>query len=217
MDWLSVNDIRLLLTGLQMTLVLTVAGSVLAMGLGIVIALYRFLVPQPLSWLGTLYVDGIRSMPLVLYLVLVFTILPVPPMERAIFALATFNAAFIAEVIRSAVESLDQNQLKAAALLGMSDFQVFLTVALPQALARMIPAFVNQLNTLLKDTSLVSLGILELAKAGEILMERAWDDAFKIILVVGALYFVLCLGLSLMGQYLEKVMRPWRQPGGIQL
>jgi His/Glu/Gln/Arg/opine family amino acid ABC transporter permease subunit len=210
MNWISQSDINLLLSGLQMTVLLAFFGGILAMGLGIAIALYRFLMPAPFSWLGTLYVDGIRSMPLVLYLVLVFTVLPVPPFERAVFALATFNAAFIAEVIRSAIQSLDTNQLRAGTLLRMSEYQIFMTIALPQAMARMIPAFINQLNTLLKDTSLVSLGILELAKAGEILMERAWDDAFRVILVVGALYFTLCLGLSVLGQILEKMMRPWQ-------
>lgn len=210
MDWLSPTDIGLLWNGLQMTLLLAVFGSALALVLGIAIAMYRFLMPAPFNWLGTLYVDGIRSMPLVLYLVLIFTVLPVPPFERAVFALGTFNAAFIAEVIRSAIHSLDMNQLRAATLLGLSDFQVFMTIVLPQATARMVPAFINQLNTLLKDTSLVSLGILELAKAGEILMERAWADAFKVILVVGAVYFVLCLGLSILGQFIEKRMRPWQ-------
>lgn len=210
MDWLSQSDIQLLWSGLRMTVLLAVLGSLLTLGLGIAVALYRFLMPAPLRWIGTLYVDGIRSMPLVLYLVLIFTILPVPPLERAVFALATFNAAFIAEIIRSAIQSLDPNQLRAATLLGMSEYQVFMNVALPQSLARMIPAFINQLNTLLKDTSLVSLGILELAKSGEILMERAWDDAFTVILVVGGIYFILCLGLSILGQILEKVLRPWQ-------
>lgn len=210
MSWISHNDLLLLWSGLQMTLLLAFLGAMLAMTLGVAVALYRFLMPVPFAWLGTLYVDGIRSMPLVLYLVLIFTVLPVPPLERAVFALGTFNAAFIAEVIQSAIQSLDANQLRAASLLGMSEYQVFMTVALPQAMARMIPAFINQLNTLLKDTSLVSLGILELAKAGEILMERSWDDALKIILIIGALYFVLCLGLSIFGQVLERLMRPWQ-------
>jgi polar amino acid transport system permease protein len=174
--------------------------------------MYRFLMPGPFRWVGTLYVDGIRSMPLVLYLVLIFTILPVPPFQRAVFALATFNAAFIAEIIRSAIQSLDKNQFRAAYLLGLSDTQVFLQVALPQSMARMVPAFINQLNTLLKDTSLVSMGALELAKAGEILMERAWDDAFKVILILGAIYFIVCLGLSILGQFLEKTLRPWHRP-----
>ncbi len=215
MNWLSLSDFHLLWSGLQMTLLLTVTGSVLTLLLGIGIAMYRFLMPTPLRWLGTLYVDGIRSMPLVLYLVLIFTVLPVPPVQRAVFALATFNAAFIAEIIRSAIESLDRNQVRAAALLGMSDTQIFMTILLPQALARMIPAFVNQLNTLLKDTSLVSLGTLELAKAGEILMERAWDDAFIVIISVGVVYFFLCLGLSLIGQGLEKALRPWQKASAV--
>ena len=121
--------------------------------------------PPPFRWFATIYVDTIRSMPLVLYLVLVFAILPVPPFERAVFALATFNGAFVAEILRSAIESLDKNQMKAALVLGMREYQVLFFVALPQALARMMPALINQLNTLLKETSLVSLGLLELAKA----------------------------------------------------
>jgi His/Glu/Gln/Arg/opine family amino acid ABC transporter permease subunit len=215
MTWLSPSDIALLWNGLQMTVILAFFAALLTMGLGIAIAMFRFLMPAPFNWLGTLYVDGIRSMPLVLYLVLIFTVLQVPPFERAVFALGTFNAAFIAEVIRSAIASLDPNQMRAATLLGMSEFQVFTTIALPQSLARMIPAFINQLNTLTKDTSLVSLGALELAKAGEILMERAWADAFKVIIVVGLVYFFLCLCLSILGQVLEKLMRPWQRSRNI--
>ncbi len=212
MDFLlTTSDLMLLWQGLQMTVLLACVASIFTLLLGIAVALYRFLMPGPFQWVGTLYVDGIRSMPLVLYLVLVFTILPVPPFQRAVFALATFNAAFIAEVIRSAVQSLDKNQMRAAALLGMSDYQIFMTIALPQSLARMIPAFINQFNTLLKDTSLVSLGTLELAKAGEILMERAWGHSFTVILIMGVVYFFVCLGLSVLGQSLEKVMRPWKR------
>ena len=207
---LTHNDMLLLLQGLKMTLWLTLIGSAATLLLGTAVAMYRFLMPRPFRWIGTVYVDSIRSMPLVLYLVLIFVLLPIPPFERAVFAMATFNGAFVAEVIRSAIESLDTNQMRAATLLGMKEHQVFLCVALPQALARMIPALINQLNTVIKDTSLVSMGILEFAKAGEILMERAWDNAFTVIIVMGCTYFVLCLALSILGQRVERALKPWQ-------
>ncbi|MCA9799331.1 MAG: amino acid ABC transporter permease [Cyanobacteria bacterium HKST-UBA04] len=210
---LAPADWTLLAKGLSMTLWLTLVGSVFTMLIGVLLAMVRFLMPPPFNWFGTFYVDSIRSMPLVLYLVLIFVLLPVPPFERAVFAMATFNGAFVAEIIRAAVESLDETQFNAALVLGLNPVQVFLRVAMPQAMARMVPALINQFNTLLKDTSLVSMGMLELAKASNILIERSWDEAFKVILIVSAMYFVLCLLLSLFGQVVEHHLKPWtRQP-----
>jgi polar amino acid transport system permease protein len=68
----------------------------------------------------------------------------------------------------------------------------------------MIPALINQYNVVVKDTSLVSMGLLELTKAGKLLSERKALFSLEIILIVAAIYFVICYGLSLMGHFLEK-------------
>lgn len=208
---LTQADGLLLMKGITMTLWLTVIGSCFTLVLGIALAMMRLLMPPPFNWIGQWYVDIMRSVPLVLYLVLIFVLLPVPPFERALFALATFNGAFVAEIVRSAVLSLNEAQLRSALALGLNPVQVFLYVALPQALARMIPALINQFNTLLKDTSLVSMGLLELSKASNILIERSWDQAFHVILLVSVVYFTLCLLLSIGGQWIEGALKPWQR------
>jgi ABC-type amino acid transport system permease subunit len=157
-----------------------------------------------LSWPATLYIELIRSLPLVLYMVLIFLIMSFGAESRGVFTLSSFTAAYIAEIVRGGLNSLDKNQLRAGASLGMNSFQVLFYIAIPQALTRMIPALVNQFNVVIKDTSLVSIGLLELTKAGKILSERKATFSMEIILIIAAIYFVICYGLSIGGHFLEK-------------
>jgi putative glutamine transport system permease protein len=201
---LTASDYQLLWDGLKMTLYISIWTLFFSLPLGIVLGIMRTSKYKILSWPATLYIELIRSLPLVLYMVMIFLTMSIGAYGRGIFTLSTFTAAYIAEIVRGGLNSLDKNQIKAAYSLGMTPFQVYFHIAIPQALARMIPALINQYNVVVKDTSLVSMGLLELTKAGKLLSERKALFSLEIILIVAAIYFVICYGLSLMGHFLEK-------------
>lgn len=201
---LNASDYKLILSGLSMTLKIAIFTVFVSLPFGIVLGIMRSSNIKFLSWPATIYIEVIRSLPLVLYMVMIFLTMSIDAESRGVFTLASFTAAYIAEIIRAGLNSLDKNQLKAAYSLGMNYVQVFYHIAIPQALTRMIPALVNQFNVVIKDTSLVSIGLLELTKAGKILSERKAIYSMEVILIIAVIYFIICYGLSIIGHFLEK-------------
>lgn len=201
---LTQADFLLILEGLKMTLIIAFWTVIFSLPLGILLGIMRASRIKYLSIPASLYIELIRSIPLVLYMVVVFLILPFGAEARGVFTLSSFTSAYIAEIVRGGLNSLDKNQLRAAASLGMNSFQVLYHVAIPQALTRMIPALINQFNVVIKDTSLVSIGILELTKAGKLLSERKISYSMEVMLIIAAIYFIICYLLSVLGHFLEK-------------
>ncbi|MEW5818647.1 MAG: amino acid ABC transporter permease [Cyanobacteriota bacterium] len=197
-------DFELIIDGLKMTLMISVLTAIVSLPLGIILGIMRTSKIRILRWPATLYIELIRSLPLVLYMVMIFLTMSIGAENRGVFTLASFTAAYIAEIVRGGLNSVDKNQIRAAYSLGMKTHQVLLKIAIPQALTRMIPALVNQFNVVIKDTSLVSIGLLELTKAGKILSERKAMFSMEIMLIIAAIYFVVCYGLSIFGHYLEN-------------
>lgn len=197
-------DVDLILGGLGATLVIAFWTIVFAFPVGILLGVMRTSKYKLISWPAALYIELIRSMPLVLYLVMIFLTMSVDANFRGVFTLSTFTAAYIAEIVRGGLNSVDQTQIRAAYSLGMKSYQIMLKIAIPQALTRMIPALVNQFNVVIKDTSLVSIGILELTRAGKILSERKAEFSMETIILIAAIYFIICYILSLFGHYLEN-------------
>lgn len=197
-------NMSLILDGLKITLIIAFWTAVFALPLGVLLGVMRSSRIKLFRWPAALYIELIRSMPLVLYMVMIFLTMSIDAEGRGVFTLATFTAAYIAEIVRGGLKSVDKNQLKAAYSLGMKTPQVLMKVAIPQAVARMIPAFIGQFNVVIKDTSLVSIGLLELTKAGKIISEREPTYSMEIILIIATIYFVICYGLSILGQYFEK-------------
>lgn len=197
-------DFSLIFDGLKITLIIAFWTAVFALPFGILLGVMRSSRIKLFRWPAALYIELIRSLPLVLYMVMIFLTMSFGAESRGVFTLASFTAAYIAEIVRGGLKSVDKNQLRAAYSLGMKTPQVLMKIAIPQAVTRMIPALVNQFNVVIKDTSLVSIGLLELTKAGKILSERKPMYSMEIILLIAVIYFVICYGLSIFGQYLER-------------
>ena len=201
---LTQADVILLLNGLKMTLIIAAWTVVFTLPFGILLGVMRSSAHWFVRWPAAAYIEVIRSMPLVLYLVLIFLSLPLDAETRGVLTLTTFTSAYIAEIVRGGLNSLDRNQIKAAYSLGMKTHQILFHIAIPQAITRMIPALINQFNVVIKDTSLVSIGLLELTQAGKILSERNATYSMQIILIIAAIYFVICYLLSIFGHHLEN-------------
>lgn len=208
--WLSVWEGRaLLLQGLVITLQLTLIGGLGGFALAAVLALSSHYGPKPADWAVRGYVQLLRNIPLVLFLVFVHYAVVQPILGPSSFfasssiAFILFEAAYVAEILRSGLSSIRQAEWEAAKSLGLSWWQIQRVVVLPLALRRAWPSLVNQWISLLKDTALASIiGLIELTRAGEILYERTHHD-FEVLVVQAVLYFLLC---SLMAWGLRRLI-----------
>ncbi len=151
--------IRFLLNGLLATLQVASVAMALAMVIGAALALGRLARTPVLRLVAGAYVEFFRGFPLLLLVLFAGLALPKYGLDLPVFwylvlALVVYNSAILGEIFRAGILSLDKGQTEAAHALGFSYWQAMLTVVVPQAARRMVPAIVSQLITLLKDTSL---------------------------------------------------------------
>ncbi len=151
-----------LLSGLKMTLLLAGATMILAMAVGLLVAVARHARVPLLHWLLVAYVDIFRAFPPLVLLVLVYYALPFvgvrfDPYSATILALTLLNTAYISEVFRSGIMAVDRGQVEAARGLGLSDWQTMWFIVLPQAARIVLPPLTSSSIALLKDTALASV------------------------------------------------------------
>jgi len=126
------------------------------------------------------------------------------PYLVGIVTLSVFTGAYVTEIVRAAVESIDRGQTEAALSQGMTQRQVYRYVIFPQALRRMTPPLAGQFVSLVKDSSLLMLipGVVELARASSLIRSSTYQD-FEVLLPLVAAYFVICFSLSRVARRLE--------------
>ena len=151
--------VRFLLGGLLNTVKAAAVAMVIAIAIGVVMALGRLARNRPVRWVTGAYVEFFRAMPLILLIFFSYLALPrvdlgVSPFQALVLGLCVYNGAVLGEIFRAGVLSLDRGQTEAASALGLTYWQAMRAVILPQAARRMAPAIVSQLVTLLKDTAL---------------------------------------------------------------
>lgn len=198
------NNLPFLMQGLFITLKVTFISIILSMLLGSVFGIIRFSKTPVITQLMGLFIDITRSIPLILYIVFIhFSISPYLyehanflqyfgvdclEMYSAILAIVIFTSAYIAEIVRSGLESVEKEQILAAKALALSNYQIIEYILLPQALKRMKPALCAQLITLVKDTSLASvIGLIEFTRSSEIVCESSLQE-FQILCFVALVY-----------------------------
>lgn len=198
----------LLLQGLWMTLKLSLASIALSLAAGVVVGLAR-VVEEPVSRAASrIYVEIARDTPLVVQIYTVYflvgTAFRMTPFQAGVVALTFFTAAYVAEIVRGGVESIDRGQAEAARALGLSWTATMIHVVLPQAVRRMVAPLAGQFISLVKDSSLVSVvALTELTLAARSLAGSTYIT-MEIWLTVAALYFALTFPLSLASRALER-------------
>ena len=225
---------RTVVTGLGITVMVTLIGFLLATALGLVIALLGLSDYKALRQFSRFYIELIRGIPvLVLLFYIAFVGAPgfvyawnylasplieqgvidpllvreVSLMWRAIIALTIAYSAFIAEVFRAGIQSVDKGQVEAAKALGLSRFQRFRFVIFPQGLRVIFPPLSNDFVAMVKDSSLVSvLGVADITQMGKIYAAGSFRF-FETYSIVAYIYLVLTIGLSLALRQVEKRMR----------
>jgi polar amino acid transport system substrate-binding protein len=215
--WAFRRYFPLLLQGAATTVLITVLSMALAIGLGLPLALARLYGPAPLRWLGLVYVEFFRGIPVLLLLYFLYYGLPVvaehlqlgvslslAPLQAAVLGLGINYAAYEAEIYRAGISSLPTGQWEAAASLGMSPALTFRRIILPQAIRIILPPMTNDFVGLFKDTSIVSIiAVVELSKQYQILSKTSMKY-LEIGLVTAALYLLMSVPLGYLARYLEK-------------
>lgn len=160
------------------------------------------------------YLELFRGTPLLVQLFLIYYGLPtigiiLDSWTAAILGLGLNSGAYMSEIVRSSIQSVDRGQLEAASALGYGRMQTLLHVVLPQAARVSIPPLTNSLASLLKESSLVSiLAITELTRTGNIIYSRTMAP-FEIYLTIALLYLMMTSVVTLLSRRLEKVNSSW--------
>ena len=190
----------LLAKGAWVTVQLTLAATALSLVVGTLSAMLQLSRFRAGYWVSRVYVSAMRGTPLLVQLFVVFFGLPFLGIRgqaflAAVIAIGLNSGAFVSEILRAAVLNVPRGQLEAAEAVGMSRWQVWRRVILPQAFVTSLPALTNEFTILLKATPLASVvAVTELTYAGQLVIARTFEPV-EILLTVAAAYvaFVLCL------------------------
>ena len=200
----------LLVAGAGITIEITALSVFFGMLIGIVVALVRLSDFRILRWLGNVYVDFIRGTPLLIQIFLVYFALPsiighrVDAFFAAISACSINSGAYVAEVFRGGIQSIDVGQMEAGRSLGMTWWQTMRYIILPQAFKRIIPPLGNEFIAMLKDSSLVSvIGFEELTRRGQLIIARTYAS-FEIWMAVAIIYLILTFTVARLTGLLER-------------
>lgn len=211
-----------LLKGALVTLQLTALSITLGMIAGSLVGILRLSPSWSIRLIARAYVDFFRGTPLLVQIFIIYFGLPalgnsigVPikfsQFAAAVIALTLNSAAYLAEIIRAGIQSIEMGQREAAESLGLGPVQTMRYVIFPQAFRRMIPPIGNEFITLLKDTSLVAvIGFEELLRRGQLIVANNYKS-FQIFTAVALVYLVLNLLSSQAFSLLERRMNPIEQ------
>jgi general L-amino acid transport system permease protein len=203
--------------GLLLTLVVTLATFATALPLGLALALGRRSRLPVLRWLCAVFVESMRSVPLLVLLFIAATLLPmflpsgwsVDLFTRAVATFVLFNAALAAEVFRGGLQAIGRGQFEAATTVGLSDLRALALIVLPQAVTAVVPALVNIMVAVIKETTLLSvIGVNDLMGAIESGSKAAdWVGDPNILtsghVFLALVYLTVCYGMSRYSRRLE--------------
>ncbi|RJE89267.1 amino acid ABC transporter permease [Paracoccus onubensis] len=199
-----------LVAGIPYTLLISFGGLAIGFFIGIVVGLLRISRTAWLRWPAIIYIEIFRGTPVLVQVLFIFYGLPqllggpINALVAGIAAIAVNSGAYISEIVRGGVQSIERGQSEAGLSLGLSRGQAFRYVIWPQAFRRMIPPLGNQGIISIKDTSLFSvIGVGELVRQGQIYIATTFT-ALEVYLMVALLYLVITLSLSLALRLLER-------------
>ncbi|WP_312640780.1 amino acid ABC transporter permease, partial [Hydrogenoanaerobacterium sp.] len=203
------------LNGLKATIAMALIATVIGVTIGVVIALVKnsAKVNKRLRWaeiICNLYVNVIRGTPVVLQLMIIYYIIFRSTNISSILvgglAFGINSGAYVSEIVRGGIESIDKGQMEAGRSLGLSRAQTMRMIILPQAIKNILPSLGNEFVMLIKETSVAGyIGILDITKASDIVASRTYNYFFP-LMFAACIYLVLTLGLSKLISILERRM-----------
>ena len=194
-----------ILTGLKNTLIISLFAVIIGFLLGTIIALINDSNEKNgnfkiLSTLGRWYVNVIRGTPMLLQLMIIYYVIfksvDISPILVGIIAFGLNSSAYVSEIIKSGINSVDTLQYESALSLGLNYSKTMIYVILPQAIKNILPALGNELVTLIKETSVAGyIGIVDLTKASDIIASNTYNYFFPLI-ITAIIYFILTTTLT---------------------
>lgn len=207
---LVVNSFPLLLVGAGVTIKITALSVALGVVIGLFVGIARISRIKLLRVLAAIYVDFFRGTPLLVQIFLFYFAVPVitgqriDPYVAAVGSCGINSGAYVAEIVRAGIQSIDEGQMEAGRSLGMTWAQTMRYIIVPQAIKRVIPPLGNEFIALLKDSSLVSvIGFEELTRRGQLIIAKTYGS-LEIWFSVAIIYLVMTLSISRLVAYLEK-------------
>jgi polar amino acid transport system permease protein len=207
----AVSILPILLRGLIVTIQATALGFVIAIVLGLVLALLRMAPLRIVSWPVAFFLEFIRDTPLLVQLFFLYFVLPdfgivLPAFWTGAVALGLQYSGYTAEVYRAGLEAIPRGQWEASIALNMPTWLAYRDVIVPQAIPRLVPALGNYLVSMLKDTAILSaVTVLEMLNVATIIGDRTFRY-FVPLTMVGGLYLVLTIVSSLLVRLTERIL-----------
>lgn len=204
---------KYILSGLTTTVIIAFFAVIIGIIIGTLVSLIRnnYEVNKKgkiLNKICEIYVNVIRGTPVILQLMIIYYVIfksvNINITLVGIIAFGINSGAYVSEIIRSGINSIDNGQLEAGLSLGLNYHKTMKLIILPQAIKNILPALGNEFITLLKETSVGAyIGILELTKASDIISSRTYDYFFPLI-IVAIIYLIMTLGLSKLVNLMER-------------
>jgi glutamate/aspartate transport system permease protein len=203
---------KFVLKGLLFSLELTVVATLGGIVFGTILALMRLSGRKALELPAVIYVNGMRSIPLVMVILWFFLLIPfligrsIGAELSATITFIAFEAAYFSEIMRAGIQSISRGQVMAGQALGLTYAQNMRLIVLPQAFRNMIPVLLTQTIILFQDTSLVyAIGAYDLLK-GFVTAGKIYGRVEEVYILAALAYFVICFGLSALVRRLQARM-----------
>lgn len=204
------NSLPLLLAGAGVTIEITAIAVGLGFIFGLITSVCRLSGVKTLQVIAVCYVNIIRGTPMLVQIFLIYFALPmvigerINPFVAAVAACSINSGAYVSEIFRAGIQSVDKGQMEAGRSLGLSWMQTMRYVIMPQAFKHVIPPLGNEFISMTKETSLVSvIGFEELTRRGQLIIAKTYGS-FEIWLTVAAIYLVMTLTIARLVSYLER-------------
>lgn len=204
-----------LVQGLGTTFTITIFAAIIGIILGFIIAIIRSTADKTgklkvLDMICRAYLTIIRGTPAMIQLLIMFYVVFVSSNNKVFVAIMTFginSGAYVAEIVRSGIMSVDNGQMEAGRSLGFNYAQTMWYVIMPQAFKNVLPALVNEFIVLLKETSICGyIGLMDLTRGGDIIRSRTYE-AFLPLIAVAIIYLVIVMLLTAFVNRLERRLR----------
>ncbi|WP_446899856.1 amino acid ABC transporter permease [Clostridium sp. LBM24168] len=202
-----------LLKGLELTTFITMIGMFIGFFIGGILGFFSISRNKVLNTISRWIVDVVRGTPIIVQSFFIFFGLPnildikINAVVAGIATISINSGAYMSEIFRGGILSIDKGQMEAARSLGVPYKNSMLKIIFPQAIKVMIPSFVNQFIISLKDTSILSvIGIQELTQSGQIIIASTFK-AFQIWTIVAIMYFVIIKCLSMISRKIERRLK----------
>ena len=202
---------KLLLSGIGVTIKVSLLAVVLGILIGMLIALCNLSKNKFLKALGGIYTDIIRGTPSVTQLMIIYFVIFAsvhwPKWIIAAIAFGINSGAYVSEIIRAGILSIDKGQTEAGRSLGLSAYQTMTRIVIPQAVKNIFPALCNEFIVLIKETAIVGyVGLMDIQKAGDFIKSATYK-AYMPLIATAIIYYVLIKILTLALKRVEDALR----------